>query len=246
LGGRIAILAHWAPVAAVSRSVRELVGALAGQDYKVVVVSTADTPEPLDWRGQKPSGVTVLRRPNIGYDFGSWAIALDRYPQIAPAEHVLLVNDSMAGPFGPIDHLLGSFHGTGADVWGATDTSQFGYHLQSYMLGFRHRVLTEGELSRFWRNIRVEPTKADVIWRGEIGLSRLLRRERFGTSAAIPYRRVVGEGQNPTIIGWRRLLDEGFPFVKRELVRRPEVAPDGPLVRAEVSRRFGVDVDEWI
>ena len=47
------------------------------------------------------------------------------------------------------------------------------------------------------------------------------------------------------IIGWRGLLERGFPFVKRELIRHPHLVPDGGDVRAELRRRFDVDVDEW-
>lgn len=243
---RVAVLAHWSIDGRVGRSTSELTRALLGQGYAVVLVSTAEGPEPLGWTGGRPPHVTVLRRPNIGYDFGSWATALDRYPAIAASHHALLLNDSLVGPFQPIDQLLGRFHASAADVWGLTDTTQFSHHLQSYCLGFRGGSLREPPLSRFWRGIRVEASRDDVIWHDEIGLGRLLDRERFVIEAAIPYRRVVGEGQNPTIIGWRRLLDEGFPFVKRQLVREPQVAPDGTQVREELRRRFGADVDEWL
>jgi len=64
--------------------------------------------------------------------------------------------------------------------------------------------------------------------------------------AAIRFKRVVQDGQNPTILGWRRLLDLGFPFVKRQLLRQPEVAPDGSMVREVVERKFGVNLDEWL
>ena len=77
-------------------------------------------------------------------------------------------------------------------------------------------------------------------------MSRLLGKERFVMEAAIPYQQVVGEGQNPTIVGWRRLLDLGFPFVKRQLLCQPEVAPDGSMVREEVQRKFGIILDEWL
>ena len=159
---------------------------------------------------------------------------------------MLLLNDSLAGPFQPIDRLLRHFDDSGADVWGITDTSQFGHHLQSYCLGFKNGCLGEAPIARFWREIRVERSRDDVIWRYEIGLSRLLRRERFSVDAAIRYPSVVRDGENPTIIGWRHLLDLGFPFVKRQLLREPEVAPDGSKVREEVERKFGVDVDEWL
>jgi hypothetical protein len=243
---RVAVIAHWADSSRLSRSVDELTREFVHNGYRVVLVSTAEDPEPLEWVGPRPEDVTILRRPNVGYDFGSWATAIDRYPAIASAEKVVLINDSLAGPFGSMDGLLQDFEASAADVWGATDTSQFGHHLQSYFLGFRRKSLRERQLQRFWHEIRIERSKDDVIWRNEIGLSALLHRERFVVEAAIPYRRVVREGQNPTIIGWRRLLDRGFPFVKRELVRRPEAAPDGALLRPELRRRFGVEVDEWI
>ena len=242
----VAVLAHWSKVARVNRSVAAITAALVDAGYHVVVVSTSEDAAPLAWPAPPPDAVTVVRRPNLGYDFGSWATALDRYPLIMDADRVLLLNDSMVGPFTSIDRLLGSFHACQADVWAATDSAQFAYHLQSYMLGFQGRSLREPSLRRFWHDVRVEPTKDDVIWRGEIGLSQLLRRERFASDVAIPYRHIVRGGSNPAIIGWRKLLDRGFPFVKRELVLNPRVAPDGGDVREELRRRFGVDVDEWL
>ena len=241
-----AVLAHWSPAGTVGRSATELMAALVRGGYRVVLVSATEGTANLVWVVERPPGVTVLRRPNIGYDFGSWATALDRFPAIAASSRVLLLNDSLVGPFQPIDHLLDRFDQSAADVWGLTDTTQFRHHLQSYCLGFKGGALRESSLSRFWRSIRVEGSREDVIWRYEIGLSQLLDRERFVTEAAIPYWRVVGEKQNPTILGWRRLLDEGFPFVKRQLLQQPHIAPDGVQVGAEIRRRFGVEVDEWL
>jgi lipopolysaccharide biosynthesis protein len=244
--GRIAVVAHWTPDTRVSRSAGELTRALMSNGYRVIFVSTAEGPDPLDWEGGRPPDVTVLRRPNVGYDFGSWATALHRYPAIAATAHVLMLNDSLVGPFGPIGHLLDHFDRSAADVWGLTDTTQFSHHLQSYCLGFKGGSLREPPLARFWSDVRVEASRDEVIWRNEIGLSQLLDRERFVTEAAIPYWRVVKDGQNPTILGWRKLLDQGYPFVKRQLVQQPHVAPDGAQVPAEIQRRFGVRVSEWL
>ncbi len=261
---RVAVIAHWAPDSKVSRSVAELTRVLSANEFMVVVVSTAKGAGPLEWPEPQPASVTILRRPNVGYDFGSWATALDRYPVVAGADQVLLMNDSLAGPFEPMDDLLARFADSRADVWGLTDTTQFGHHLQSYCLGFKNQKLREAPLAGFWRGIRIEASRDDVIWRYEIGLSRLLHRERNTLDVAFDYGGVVREGQNPTIIGWQRLLDRGFPFVKRQLLRSPvgpmaltarrlaravapgEVAPDGEQVREELKRRYGVDVDDWV
>jgi lipopolysaccharide biosynthesis protein len=242
----VAVVAHWSADSELSRSVRELLGQLRQRDYDLVVVSTSPVPAPLSGLDHDLDGVTVLRRPNLGYDFGSWATALHELPWIIEADDVLLLNDSLAGPFAPLDGLLGSFESTKADVWGMTDTTQFTHHLQSYALGFRRGALSETPLRRFWRDIRVERTKDDVIRRYEMGLSAMLRREAFVLEAAFPCRSVVEEGKNPTVIGWRNLLAAGFPFVKRELLRTPEVAPDGRHVPVVLQRMFGVTASDWI
>jgi lipopolysaccharide biosynthesis protein len=131
-------------------------------------------------------------------------------------------------------------------VYGLTDTKQFGYHLHSYFLGFTHGVLEEKPLRRFWMGIRQENSKQETITRNEIGFSRLLRREGYSSQAAFPCRQVVKPGENPTIRGWEKLLELGFPFVKREIVRTPWVAPNGDLVAGLVRRKFGVDIEEWL
>ena len=244
---RVAVLVQWGPDNRLSRSVLELTTSLVGHDYPVVLVSAADGPDPLEWPGDVPENVTVLRRSNVGYDFGSWAVALDRYPAIAAADQVLLVNDSLAGPFAPIDHLFRMFDETGADVWSLTDSSQLGtHHLQSYCMGFKHGCLQEPPLTKFWHDICIEPTRDDIIHRYEIGLSRLLHKEHFSVDAAFRHGQVVRGGDNPTIHGWRQLLDLGLPFVKRQLLREPQLTPDGSTVRAELKRRFGVDADDWV
>ena len=245
-GPRVCVLAHWDQQGWVGRSTRALIDQLSQLGYRTLLVSTADGDEDLTWTHGRPAGVTVLRRPNLGYDFGSWATAMDRYPVIRSAALVLLVNDSMIGPFGPIDHLLDRFHRSSADVWAMTDTHQLGHHLQSYVLGFKGACLDILPLKRFWQSVRVEPSREEVIRRYELGLSRLLRREHLATNVAIEGWRAVDGDQNPTIVGWRRLLDLGFPFVKRQILRDPGICPDGADAPAELYRRFGVHVAEWL
>jgi lipopolysaccharide biosynthesis protein len=230
----------------VRRSPRTLVGALIEAGYATILVSTAEGAAPLEWTDGRLSDVTVLRRPNLGYDFGSWATAMHSYPSLRSARMVLLMNDSLAGPFAPIDHLLGRFHRSTAQVWAMTDTEQLGHHLQSYCLGFREGCLDDRPLRRFWERIGAETSRDDVIDRYELGLGRILRRAHYSTDVAIEGWRVVDGDDNPTIIGWRRLLDLGFPFVKRQILREPGVCPDGAAVPAELRRRFGVEAADWM
>jgi lipopolysaccharide biosynthesis protein len=243
---RIAVIAQFSQQNHISRSLNTMIAELLGAGYRVVVSSSCPSPSKLIFDDFVRDRVTVLRKPNLGYDFGSWACGLAWDPDISRAKHVMLVNDSLLGPFAGFEKVLAGFHESKADVYGLTDTTQFGYHLQSYFLGFANGVLEEQAMGRFWMSIRDETNKQRVIQRNEIGFSRLLRREGFVSEAAFPYWRSVIAGENPTIRGWEKLLERGFPFVKREIVRNPEVAPQGERVAGVVRRRFGVDIEEWL
>lgn len=246
-GPKVALLAHWSARPRATRSVNALVRELQAGGYQVVVTSGCESPRPLDLGpGVDPARLVILRKPNAGYDFGSWSVALEMVPGAAGAARTLLLNDSMAGPFTSLTPLLEDFDRTPADVWAMTDTQQFGSHLQSYCLGFRDGILADRPLQRFWSRIRHETDKDRIIHDNELGLSRLLRAEGYVLLPAYPHEKVVPSGQNPVIKGWRQLLDLGFPFLKREILRDPAVAPAGRSARAVLHRRFGIDVADWV
>ncbi|MCW2645077.1 MAG: hypothetical protein QOG22_3130 [Pseudonocardiales bacterium] len=243
---RAAVLVHWGPTPTLSRSVTTMANELSTAGYRLVLVSACESPEPLEWRGKRPLDAVVLRKPNVGYDFGSWAVALHELPALAGADRVILTNDSMVGPFAQFGDVMARYEASAADVFGLTDTRQYFRHLQSYFLGFTHGVLRDEPLAAFFAGIRSEPTKWDVIHRYELGLNRILRREGYGITAGFRADDVVPAGENPVIKGWWRLLERGFPFVKREILRNPEVAPRSEWVSREVAAVFGERIEEWI
>jgi hypothetical protein len=243
---RVALLVHWAPTPRLSRSFVELSHQLDEHGYRPVVVSACEAPGTLDWGERGPGSAVVLRKPNLGYDFGSWAVGLNELPAIASANRVILANDSLAGPFTDLGVALGSFEDSRADAWGMTDTRQYFRHLQSYFIGFNGGVLSDPPLRRFFDNVRVERNKWDIIDRYELGLTRLFREECYGFSSWIHCGDVVPAGQNPVIRGWRRLLEKGYPFVKREILTSPEVAPAAETVPDVVRAMFGERVEEWV
>jgi len=243
---RLAVLAHFASTSQVSRSFRTLVRELRDAGYGVLVVSAAESRQALDWGGAMPPGTVVLRKPNVGYDFGSWAVGLEFLGPRTVSERVILANDSMVGPFASIRPLLCRLETSAADVWGLTDTWQFSHHLQSYFLAFRGEVLDEPAMRDFFRGVRQEPTKQAVIRRNEMGLSRLLFSEGYVWEAAFRADLFVEFGANPVIRGWQQLLRSGFPFVKREIIRRPSIAPGGERVAEAVNAVYGAQLSDWL
>jgi hypothetical protein len=245
-GPRVAVVAQWSISAQMTKSVCALVHDLQSAGYQVAVCSACEADEPLVWHDPVDvDALTVIRRPNVGYDFGSWSIALELLPGVSAAENAILANDSMVGPFRSLATLLEEFEASSADVWGLTDTQQFGHHLQSYFLGFRNGALGARPLKRFWADICHEDDKTDIIHRYEIGLGQLLHAEGFVQTPAFSHELVVEPGQNPVIIGWKSLLERGFPFLKREILRSPWVAPEGETAPTVLARLLEVDIREW-
>lgn len=244
---RLAIVAHYSEKAQVSLSVQTMVEELVEYGFYVVLSSSSVVPGPLVWPRGLPTNTTVLRRPNVGYDFGSWAAVMDLLPTALRAPVVLLLNDSQVGPFTNLEPLLTRFETTDLDVVGMCDSTQEEWHLQSYWVGYRGGVLAHRLVRRFWRNIRIENTKDDIIARYEIGGSRYLSALGYRMGALFPYDLVVRDGFNPTSFGWRRLLAHGYPFVKREMVLTPpELVADGTSVREVIMDKFDQDVMEWV
>jgi hypothetical protein len=243
---RLAILVHYSDASTVSRSFRTLVQEFACAGYTCVVVSSSPARQPLDWSGGLPPEVIVIRKPNVGYDFGSWTVGLNSIPGSRRAEAVVLANDSVVGPFRELGPIIKDFEATGADAWGLTDTRQYFHHLQSYFLGFRRGVLAEPALATFWDGVRHERTKWDVIRRNELALSALLYQEGYSTTAAFRCDDFVPAGENPVIRAWWRLLERGYPFVKRQIITEPEVAPRSDMVVHEVRALFGLELAEWL
>lgn len=243
----VAVVASWSDRSAMSKSLSTLTWELAAHEYDVLLVSAAETAGPLTWPYGRHPRVSVYRRPNIGYDFGSWSVALHHFPQIRTAHRSLLINDSLVGPFRALDFEIAGFESCTHPVWGLVDTTQKAPHLQSHFVGYRHGALCNPAVEAFWSGIRVISDKEKLIDRYEVGLGRVLQRQNLTVAAQYPWHWVAGPDQNPTVLGWRRLLDRGFPFVKREVVLRPPPGvTDADDVADEIQHRFGQDLAQWL
>jgi lipopolysaccharide biosynthesis protein len=242
---RLAVIASYAPDLRVSRSLATLVAEFEANGYRVMLVRASEATSPLLWPNESTPPTFVINKPNVGYDFGSWATALAVVPELADKPYVILANDSLLGPFESIAPLIDDFESSPADVWGATDTLEYLPHLQSYLLGFKAGALKTRAVRSFWRNIRDIDDKDAIVVRYEIGLSRLLTTEGFVSRPWFSHQRIVPEGGNPTTIGGSRLLDAGFPFVKRILIENPGVFPDAAVAAERVMTKYGEHAADW-
>lgn len=248
----VAVMAHWSTDPVPSRSVVTMLRELDAAGFATVLVSAAEVPGPLSrtcaWAPggpALPSATTVLRRANVGYDFGSWAAALSAFPGVRRAAHVLLVNDSLIGPFSSLTPVLDDFASCPTPVWGIAGSLQHRRHFQSFLVGYRDGALDQPALRTFWSGIRVESRKAKIVRYNEMALSEVLDDE--GIAWQTMFEPDPEGPPNPTIEAWDALLEEGFPFVKREAVVAPiHRVPDWSGLAAAVRRITHQDLEAWL
>ena len=179
------------------------------------------------------------------YDFGSFARLAGRvgWDEIEKYDELLLANDSCY-LLRPLDEVFAEMDRRACDWWGLqsstrrhtsrdphrvpishrsldmlvdrVESRQSDYlHVSSYFAAYRQPVLRDPEFRRYLLSVTGQTDKTSVIQKYEIGLSRWLvnHGHRFETFIrdVYPY--------HPTYNGWYfRLLDQGFPLLKRQLL----------------------------
>lgn len=247
---RVAIVSSWSPSPLMSRSLSAYLYALSSCGYVPFVVSTSPVPEALQWPFGLPEKSVVVRRKNVGYDFGSYAAALNAAPVLRNIDHLLLTNDSMVGPFGPpedaLTEVLRAAENSHADIFGLTESFQIIHHPQSFFLMFRKGVLAERAMRAFFDGVRPQKEKVAVIQAYELGLSRHCAHEGYSWESYVSaYSTRAGE-DNPTLYGWRGLIDAGVPMLKRNLLIEKDWADHAREMTSEVQERFGQDIRDWL
>lgn len=238
----LALYLHWSPNGRISPMVRRQVRLWREAGFGCVFITNA-VPPAADWDAIATDSVLRIRRANVGRDFGAWrdaaAIALQRFG--APQE-LLLTNDSVLGPFLPLQPLVDTWRALGDGFFGLTESLGGGAHLQSYaLLGRGESAVTEmlGHLA----GLKDTRSKWLLVQRGEIGLTQRMRRvgvpcwvlfgqERLAALADAATRARISPRYssvedftrvpfNPCHHLWRELVEGmGYPYLKTELIRR--------------------------
>jgi hypothetical protein len=172
LGDKVALFVHFDAGGQVVPAARDFIARLASTGLTVVFVTNSEQIQDEDKGFLKQHCSAILIRRNIGYDFGAWRDALDTLglPR-AETKAIYLVNDSVYGPFSDLQPLLAAVDFERADLWGATESWQHRYHLQSFFLVCGESAIRSAAWRRFWRSVRPIPCKDWIIRHCEIGFT---------------------------------------------------------------------------
>ena len=256
---RVAVFVHFDIGGAVQPFVLDYLKALNAHGFSVIFVTNSGRLDKAAQAALKQDCAAVLVRRNVGYDFGAMRDGL-RHAALprANTEMVLVANDSVYGPLADMGPMFQRIDFARADVWGATESYQNRYHLQSFFLVAGRTALASTAWAEFWRSVRPVRSKLWVISRYEVGMTQSLMKGGLRCAAIYPYKELVARIDpsslvatekdapeeadpfvanrkthlarilyaashrlplNPTAELWRQLLQSGFPFLKRELLR---------------------------
>lgn len=272
LGPRVVLFCHWDSRGRVQEHTRRYVESLRAEGLSIVLSSNAESLAPGDAAWAASVCAVVILRRNVGYDFGAWRDALSACGLPRPeTTQIILVNDSVYGPFRPLRDVLARIEASPAAICGLTDSWQRRYHLQSYFLSFRPEAFGSPAWRRFWDQVLLSRSKRYVVQSYEIGLTQALLRAELSCDVLWPYLDLVehvrqevagrdpeapadhlhlaadarilaaADGRfalNPTADLWSALMDNGFPFLKRELLR------SNPSHVIDVARWREADAEE--
>jgi hypothetical protein len=206
LGEKVALFVHFDARGQVTPEARDFIARLSETGLYVAFVTNSEHIQDEDKAFLKLHCAAILIRRNIGYDFGAWRDALDTLglPR-AETRAIFLVNDSVYGPFADLKPLLAAIDFERADVWGATESWQHRYHLQSFFLGCGEAVIRSQAWRDFWNSVRPVPCKDWVIRHCEIGFTGAMKKGGARCAAIFPSAALLDEHEIERL---ERVIDE--------------------------------------
>ena len=165
------VVAHYSSDSTFAPRFLELINILSEIMNEVIVVTTNET---LAGYVFSQDNVTLIARPNIGYDFYSYKVGLYKLIESHKLGDTFFINSSFLITdstkfqkcLTQAINLLDK-----SDLVGITKSLQFSAHVQSYFLAIGEESLKTQWCKDWFASIEPRDSKTEVIYRYEIGLT---------------------------------------------------------------------------
>lgn len=122
---------------------------------------------------------TYIERANFGRDFGSYKcgflhIFKNKWEPSCP--RLLMVNDSVFYSQTGLEKFLHDMKTSTIEVLGATENFEIEHHLGSFCISYSNNILNSSKFQKFWRRYKLSDVRPKVIKRGEMALSKTLKK----------------------------------------------------------------------
>ncbi|MBB6408255.1 rhamnan synthesis F family protein [Mesorhizobium sangaii] len=237
----VAIVAHFDPNDRIESNFCDFLACLRSVFDKVVLITTSEIGNlpPID-------GIEAIKRPNIGYDFYSYRVGVERALRCNDLEHIALINSSvvlldahrLSDALRNMIKLCDSY-----DAVGATSSRQFGWHIQSYMMVLGRGVFSSEWFQRFFSNISPMNTKMEMILNYEIGFSSALVKNGVKVATLL-------SPASKAAVNWSHIsassIAQQFGYVKMEVLRDNPHEIDVQGIRDSATEERLKQVDEMV
>lgn len=230
---RIAVFASYSDDGFLPPQVLPYLAGLKPLTSAVVVVCDNDL-LPGEREKLTPFAAHVITGRHGEYDFGSYKRGIAWAKEnglLADADDLILCNDSCFGPVGSFAPMFANMEARALDFWGATDSHQISYHLQSYWVVLSHKVFSSEAFNNFIMGVQEQENVQEVILNYEVGMTKTLTAAGFTVGAVVENTLKGVHPNDPTynnITTFPLLtLEKGVPLVKVKALRVAHTNSDG-------------------
>jgi hypothetical protein len=189
---KVAIIALF-PRPSILQSTIRLIDWFLKNNYLVVGVVNSGQKEESDWlKAFEGRDMILLRRPNLGRDFGAYRIGI-KYLQersyFSSMNELMIANDSMYY-FPKSDDFLDDFSKNSSGWASFFVNYQYHLHAQSFFIRFTEKEFLSESFINFWNNYYPSNIRPVIIKMGEVELTNVLRNSGFSLNAYVTYRKI--------------------------------------------------------
>ena len=169
----------------------------------------------------------IWERPNVGYDVGGYAMAIEKFGEerLADYDELILMNYTFFGPVRPFGPVFDRMNSLQVGFWGMTDhgalevnpvteKSTMASHIQSHWIAVRKSLFITGEWKQYWRDMPVITSYQDSILFHESHFTEHFESLGHNYSVAFPHDE-YGPSLHPAFESALALVDDGCPVLKR-------------------------------
>ena len=256
---KVAIYSHYDIDNIVDPYVVRCLQELRNQNWIIIFVTSSINLHSKEISKIKNLVTVILFSDGKGRDWGNFALGLRFAYDMDFPKSLLLMNDSLYGPFTSLEEIFDSADKSEADFVGLTDSFQHHYHLQSYFIYCKSSVCTHPTFLNFWKYFLPQNNKDEIIFNNEIEFTKYFSNLGFEPGCLFTYNDLFNTALNGSYSTSEiiKTLNSGtfvnpthhfadilittydFPFIKIELLREnPSKVPSLDLLISFIREKF--------
>lgn len=174
----------------------------------------------------------IFYRENIGFDAGGYKDALCNlvgWEKVLSFDELILVNDSMFGPFRAMKDIFLEMESKNVDFWGLSKHGEFqknGFdhfseHIQSFFFAFRYNILHSLDFRKYWENMPYYSSYNQAVREYEMKFTSWFAGKGYSYDVLADTER--NDSDNPennytqfAKIAYELIRKRNFPFLKKQ------------------------------